>query len=177
MSSLTPGKEYERKFLVRTALLPRTALASPSRIEQGYLALEPLQVRVRLMDGECIVEMKGPNDTEMELGRPTAAEGRKLLRLAAAVAPSVRKDRSRVPAGFDGLTWEIDVFRGRNAPLVMAEIELPSKRHPLDPSLFPDWVGPEVTRDPRFKNRNLAVRPFRDWPKARQKQVLKLMGS
>jgi CYTH domain-containing protein len=42
---------------------------------------------------------------------------------------------------------------------------------------MPDWLGPEVTGDPRFKNKNLALRPFGGWPKAEQRKVLKIMGS
>lgn len=53
------------------------------------------------------------------------------------------------------------MFRGENEGLVIAEIELPH-----EDTLFekPDWVGREVTSDPRYSNANLATKPFRLWP-------------
>lgn len=180
MSKLTPGKEYERKFLVlgrRFDASEEKAAATRQEIRQGYLALAPAQVRVREIGRAYVLEIKGEDDLEIECGELDAAQGRLLLETyATRVASIVEKTRYAIAAGFDGLTWEVDVFRGDNAKLVVAEIEMPSKGHPLDPDAFPDWIGPEVTADPRFKNKNLAVRPFKRWPKSDQKKTLKLMG-
>lgn len=176
MASMTPGKEFERKFIARVDRLPKLRLGNATPIEQGYLALSPNQVRIRRLGGGFIVELKGPGDIELELFRPDRAQGERLLHVAADAASIILKDRHLLPAGFDGLTWEIDHFRGANAPLVLIEIEMPRKNYPLTSRDLPDWLGPEVTKDDRFKNKNLAVRPFADWPKAQQKKVLKLMG-
>ena len=178
MSKLTPGKEFERKFLVVVPRLPESLLRHPKRIRQGYLSLAPAQVRVRVTgDGEAFMEVKGPDDDEfgpylMELGH---AE-RLLKGYASKVASIIEKDRHDIRSGWDGLKWEVDFFKGDNAPLVVAEIETPTKHYRLDPELFPDWLGPEVTGDPAFKNKNLAVHPFSAWPKARRTKVLKAMG-
>lgn len=181
MSKLTPGKEYERKFLVRVGLFTDAIrrAAVQLRIRQGYLALAPAQVRVRHVHGEgYVLEIKGADDLEIECGALADPYGRELLeRYAPKVASVIEKVRHEIPAGFDGLTWEVDLFRGDNAPLVMAEIEMPTKRYPLLDRELPAWIGPEVTDDPRFKNKNLAVRPFGRWPKAEQKKTLKLMGA
>jgi CYTH domain-containing protein len=59
-----------------------------------------------------------------------------------------------------GLEWEVDVFEGENAGLVVAEVELESERQSID---LPDWVGLEVTHDPRYLNANLAKAPFTRW--------------
>jgi adenylate cyclase len=176
MASLTPGKEFERKFIARVDRLPKLRLNEATPIEQGYLSLAPNQVRIRRMGGEFIVELKGPNDLEIELFRPDRTQGELLLHVAAGTASLITKDRHVLPAGFDGLQWEIDFFRGANAPLVMIEIEMPKKNYPLASHPLPDWLGQEVTKDDRFKNKNLAVRPFTKWPKPQQKKVLKLMG-
>lgn len=181
MSKLTPGKEYERKFLVRVAFFTEAIrrAARQSRIRQGWLALAPAQVRVRHTHGEgYVLELKGKDDLEIDCGALSDAEGRILLETYAPnVAGIVEKVRHEIPAGFDGLKWEVDVFSGVNAPLVMAEIEMPSKGYALEAHAWPDWVGPEVTDDPRFKNKNLAVQPFIRWPKSIQKKTRKLMGS
>lgn len=180
MSKLTPGKEYERKFLVlrRRFDASKERHAAPRKdIRQGYLALAPAQVRVREIGRAYVLEIKGEDDLEIECGALDASHGRLLLEAyAPRVASIVEKTRYEIAADFDGLTWEVDVFRGDNAKLVVAEIETPTKGHPLDPDAFPDWIGPEVTADPRFKNKNLAVKPFSRWPKSEQKKTLKLMG-
>jgi adenylate cyclase len=57
--------------------------------------------------------------------------------------------RHVVPAG--DLAWEIDRFADG---LVLAEIELPDESAGFD---RPDWVGAEVTDDPRYYNAAMAL--------------------
>jgi adenylate cyclase len=72
--------------------------------------------------------------------------------------PIIDKKRYKVP--FDGLTWEIDEFFGENLGLIVAEVELES-----EDQIFkkPEWVGDEVTGDPRYFNANLISHPFTRW--------------
>jgi len=183
MSKFTPGKEYERKFLVLADRFVRSfekGTALRKDIRQGYLALAPAQVRVREISGEYVLEIKGDDDLEIDVGALQRQEGRLLLETyAPRVAAVIEKTRYVVPGAFDvdSMCWEIDVFKGDNAPLVVAEIEMPRKTYPLDAFDWPDWIGDEVTDDPRFKNKNLAVRPFKKWRKSQQKEVLKRMGA
>ena len=65
-----------------------------------------------------------------------------------------------IPAAEPGLVWEVDEFLGENAPLVTAEIELPAEDTPFT---RPARLGAEVTDDHRYKNNNLAARPFGTW--------------
>jgi len=180
MPQLTPGKEYERKFLVRAALFTEAIRRASRqlRIRQGYLALAPAQVRVRHTHGEgYMLEIKGAGDLEIECGHLADPYGRELLdAYAPQVASIIEKVRHEIPAGFDGLKWEVDLFKDDNAPLLIAEIEMPEKDYALDRHDLPAWLGEEVTDDPRFKNKNLAVRPFKRWPKSEQKKILKRMG-
>ena len=60
----------------------------------------------------------------------------------------------------EGHTWEIDVFAGENAGLVVAEIELEREDEPFE---RPSWLGAEVTDDGRYANAALAERPWRSW--------------
>ena len=176
MPQLVLGKEYEKKFLVRVGELPHGLLKNGQEIEQGYLSLSP-QVRVRLMGGEGILELKADENIEIELGRVSLAEGRRLLRAYASnIASVIHKERHVFPTGFDALKWEIDFFRGENEGLVIAELEMPKKNYVLKRKRRPAWLGEEVTDDPRFKNKNLAVRPFTSWSKSDRKQILKIMG-
>ena len=46
------------------------------------------------------------------------------------------------------------------AGLVVAEIELETESQSFD---FPEWVGSEVSADPRYRNGHLARHPFSEW--------------
>jgi adenylate cyclase len=59
-----------------------------------------------------------------------------------------------------GLTWEIDEFFGENAGLIVAEVELESEGQIFEK---PEWVGEEVTADPRYFNSNLIKHPYTKW--------------
>lgn len=58
---------------------------------------------------------------------------------------------------YRGRLWGGDVFGGKNAGLVIAEVEL--KRAGKDFAL-PIWVGRESTGESRFTNSRLARVPF-----------------
>jgi adenylate cyclase len=42
----------------------------------------------------------------------------------------------------------------------VAEVELQSEDQPFDK---PDWIGAEITGDPKYFNANLVARPFSTW--------------
>ena len=93
----------------------------------------------------------------MRLGRVDEAIDE--YRAAARLQPDLVDARySRVR--HEGRMWEVDVFAGDNAGLIVAEVELPSADAPLS---LPEWVGAEVSHDPRFFNSNLARHPYRSW--------------
>jgi CYTH domain-containing protein len=72
--------------------------------------------------------------------------------------PLIEKDRYRLEEG--GVVWEIDEFLGENRGLIVAEVELESEDQPFTK---PDWVGEEVTGDPRYFNSNLIKKPYTKW--------------
>ena len=57
-------------------------------------------------------------------------------------------------------TWEVDVFAGDNAGLVIAEIELLREDESFD---LPSWLGVEITGQSQYYNGSLARHPFRHW--------------
>ena len=61
---------------------------------------------------------------------------------------------------FEGNKFEIDEFQNKNNGLVIAEIELKSKKQ-----LFkkPEWIGKEVTGIKKYYNSQLAQKPFSKW--------------
>jgi adenylate cyclase len=75
-----------------------------------------------------------------------------------AQGPVIDKVRHLVPVG--GHVWEVDVFAGENAPLVMAEVELADGDEAF---VRPGWAGIEVSDDQRYFNVNLARSPYSTW--------------
>ena len=150
--------EIERKFLVSGA--GWTALAGlPAAIRQAYLAqTDRVSVRVRIKGNDsAFLTVKsaeaGMSRLEVET-RIEVAEAEELL----ALRQGALIEKQRYPVPFGGLVWEVDVFAGENAGLVIAEVELPSTDHPVE---LPDWVGAEVTDDVRYYNASLANDPIR----------------
>ena len=147
------GQEIERKFLVVSEAWRRAATGS-ELLRQGYLSSNAkATVRVRIKDDRRAVltlkgESAGISRAEYEYEIPVA-DARELM--AMAQPHVIEKRRHLVPHG--GLTWEVDVFEGRHAGLVIAEVELESEDQPVD---LPDWVGREVSHDDRYNNASLS---------------------
>jgi CYTH domain-containing protein len=72
--------------------------------------------------------------------------------------PIIEKNRYEIPLA--GVTWEVDEFLGVNDGLIVAEVELQSEDQSFPK---PDWIGEEVTDDPKYFNANLIARPFSTW--------------
>ncbi len=144
------GREIERKFLV-TGEGWRAGVSERREIRQFYLArTDRATVRVRITDGRAArVTVKGNAEgagrAEYEWDVPLA-EARAMEALRS--GRTIGKVRHVVPAG--ALAWEVDVFDGG---LVLAEIELPAEDAAFD---RPDWIGREVTGDPRYYNAAMA---------------------
>jgi adenylate cyclase len=152
--------EIERKFLLRSSAW-RSLVNGRVRLRQAYLAQDSgLSTRIRIVDtSSATLTIKsrkaGLRRLEYEFPIPLAdAEALLSLRQGA----SIEKVRHHVP--WQGLTWEIDVFEGENAGLVIAEIELGHEQQQFE---MPAWVGAEVTGDERYYNSRLAKQPFRVW--------------
>ena len=153
------GEEIERKFLVLGDLWRETA--EGTRYRQGFLSTEPERtVRVRVAGPRGSITVKGKNvgarRAEFEYEIPMADAEQMLDTLCK--RPLIEKVRYTLAIGPH--TWEIDVFEGDNAGLVVAEIELSCEDEAFEK---PDWVGNEVTDDPRYFNSNLVANPYRTW--------------
>ncbi|MEO3471432.1 CYTH domain-containing protein [Roseomonas sp. CAU 1739] len=146
------GFEIERRFLVSGPAW-RDAATRARRLVQGYLAREDgVTVRLRLIEDRARLTIKGPGGLvrpEFEYDIPTADAASMLDALC--TGRRIAKTRHEVPHG--GLMWEVDVFEGPLAGLVIAEVELPAADHPLT---LPPWAGREVTDDSRYANAVLA---------------------
>lgn len=153
------GKEIERKFLVQSWAFK--ALAKGTRYRQGYLtSVKERTVRVRTVGDEGFLTVKGMNigavRTEFEYEIPLKDAEIMLDELCE--KPLIEKNRFKIPQGKH--VWEVDEFFGENEGLVVAEIELESEDQPF---AKPEWVGAEVTGDPKYFNANLTRKPFKSW--------------
>jgi adenylate cyclase len=69
-------------------------------------------------------------------------------------------EKTRHLVRFGGLVWEVDIFEGANAGLVVAEVELERADQRIE---LPPWVGREVSGEARYLNSALAQHPYSDW--------------
>ncbi len=171
--------EFERKFYVHE--LPAVAALDPRPvlIVQAYLfAADGYAVRIRLqgpapedleaapadlvtaLGDEAIGTMtaKGPAaggtryEAERDLDPMVAGQ------IVARAEHVVSKVRYSAWLGEDG--WVIDRFLGRNAPLLLAEVE---RNAPVVDLTIPSFCATEVSEDDRFRNEYLAHEPFGGW--------------
>lgn len=143
--------EIERRFLCR--ILDQHVLdTAPSwLITQGYISNTGPTVRIRRLGGEFVLTIKsggGLVRREIEFAVPTGP-GTELLELAG--DRSVEKTRYRLSR------WEVDIFHGKLAGLVLAEVELSSSDEETPPPPPGVELVQEVTLDPLFTNHNLAL--------------------
>lgn len=153
-------QEIERKFLVTGEAW--RSLGTSQRYCQGYIPTQDNRtVRVRIAGDTGYLTLKGP---AARLARPEfeytipVGDAQAILE-SLCDRPFIEKVRYRVP--LDPVVWEIDEFGGDNAGLILAEVELASEDQAVD---LPEWIGEEVTDDPRYYNANLVKYPFKDWP-------------
>jgi adenylate cyclase len=146
--------EVERKFLVNEITDLNDTEAE--EIDQGYLSLgEDGEVRLRRKGERLLLTAKrgaglSREEAEVELDRDaferlwTLTEGRRL-----------HKRRHVLP--HDGHEIEVDVYAGELEGLLVAEIEFGSEEEAraFEP---PEWLGEDVTGDPRYLNETLATR-------------------
>jgi len=156
--------EIERKFRVSSdswkPLVTRTR-----RLRQAYLTKNGrLSIRIRIDGDEAgTLTIKAARSSierhEYEYSIPLPDAQELMLQREGSI---IAKVRHIVPLG--GLNWEIDVFDGDNAGLVIAEIELDRPDRDFE---RPGWLGEEVTGDRRFYNADLAKHPYKSWARGR----------
>lgn len=145
------GLEIEHKYLVKNDSYKELA-SRCTHIVQGYLCRNPERtVRVRISGDNAYITVKGKNHgatrAEFEYEIPIE-DARRMMDLC--LPPVLDKTRYYIPTGTH--TWEVDEFHGKHIGLVTAEIELHSIDEDYD---LPDFVGEDVTGDPRYYNSNL----------------------
>jgi adenylate cyclase len=148
------GKEVERKFLISSTAW-RDLVETKIRIRQFYLAAAPGRtMRIRISDDEsAMLTLKFGSSVrerdEFEYPVPLA-DAEEML--AFAIGRVIEKTRHHVR--HRGYLYEVDVFGGPFAGLVVAELETPED---VPDEMLPDWLGREVTGESKFYNASLAL--------------------
>ena len=150
--------EIERRFLVKNEAW--RGLVTPKLLYQGYLSVEKERtMRVRIVGDEAWVTIKGyisdVSRHEFEYTIPV----QDALTILEQMCPFKMK-KHRYCIEHRGHVFEVDEYFGDNAPLVVAEIELPSEDTSFE---RPEWLGEEITHDGRFTNAYLSQHPYATW--------------
>jgi len=145
------GVEIERKFLLASnhwrSLVQRSVI-----IQDGLVvASDDRKTRVRIIGDKATIAVKtgrvaGVRE-EFEYDIPMTDAHRLMACCGGNV---IVKTRHYVPHA--GLTWEIDEYDGLLKGVILAEIELTAVDQAID---LPDWIGREVTSQPRYRKINL----------------------
>ncbi len=152
--------ETERKFLIMNPIGDYREY--PSRhIEQAYLCTQGCTIRIRKLDDTCYLTLKqnlskqfgglAIVNHEVEEEIPLSAYEHLLTKVEGQL---VRKTRYYIP--HEDHTIELDVFEGCLSGLIVAEIEYESIAD-VESVSIPNWFGPEVTHDKRFRNSYLST--------------------
>lgn len=153
------GLEIERKFLIKNDHWRENKIEA-TEIKQGYLSSaidRTVRVRVRGEKGILTIKGKSGNLTRAEFEYEIPLdEAVSLLKLCE--KPIIEK--TRYVCRYKGNSWEIDEFMGVNKGLLLAEVELESEDQTVE---IPDWVGEEVSTDPKYYNSSLTANPYTKW--------------
>lgn len=146
--------EIERKFLIDKKNLPAELESFPRHeIEQGYLCTDPV-VRIRRQDEEYYLTYKSRGMlSREEYNLPLNREAYLHLR-EKTDGILITKTRYVIPET-DGLFIELDVFRGKQEGLLLAEVEFPTE-DAAGNYTPPEWFGEEVTYSARYHNSTLS---------------------
>ncbi len=151
-------QEIERKFLVKQ-MPPGLDPAQAAVIDQGYVVPGEGGVEVRLRrkgaKHELTIKRKSrENHIEREEHNVplTPEQWAELWPLTA--GRRLRKDRYEIPYG--ELVIELDIYRGRNEGLAVAEVEFGSMAA-AEGFAPAEWFGREVTGEAAYSNPLLAI--------------------
>lgn len=153
------AKEIERRFLVENLPNEIKEKCVKSNIIQAYISSKPT-TRVRLMDNKAYITIKGKkinlsaDEYEYEIPFEDAKE------IISLCSYKVEKIRYYYFSGSISDVWEVDVFKGENEGLIIAEREMKSEKEEI---IIPDFCKKDVSDDFRYSNSNLAINPYKRW--------------
>ena len=151
--------EIERKFLVTGDQW--RIFTEGTDYRQGYLSTDPERtIRIRTIGEKGYLTIKGKTEkaTRDEFEYEIPLEDANWMLEGLCKRPLIEKIRYEIR--FNEFLWEIDEFKGENEGLIIAEVELNDVNTDIG---LPDWIGKEVTDDPKYYNASLVKSPYSSW--------------
>lgn len=151
--------EIEKKFLLN--YVPEDLMHNGIKMVQGYMLNQKDKVvRIRIAGEKAFLTIKGKtvNSVRKEYEYPIPVNDAQEMLDLLCEKPIIEKTRNYIE--HKGFTWEVDCFHGNNSGLMVAEIELDRIDQEFEK---PDWIGKEVSEDPKYYNSNLTRHPFSEW--------------
>lgn len=167
------NQEIERKFIVTNpyGAQSETVLCTQT-IKQGYLSradssivrirwvetvypskhdLFPHSVSLSRTSGFITVKSANVGITRQEYEYEIPGADADSMLTLLAPAPIITKTRLKIKDEHNQY-WDVDFFHGSREGLVLAEIELLFEHQNI---ILPDWVGEEVSTNPKYFNSNM----------------------
>lgn len=143
------GQEIEYKFLVDQKQWETLEKPTPALIIQSYLhntSEKSVRVRVKGTRGFLTIKgaTKGVTRSEFEYEIPVS-EAKEMIRTFQ--LSHIRKQRYEIK--IDQHIWEVDVFEGALAGLILAEVEVSEEGERFTK---PAWVTEDVSTNPEYYN-------------------------
>lgn len=144
--------EIERKYLI-PHIPEGLSITETHHIEQAYLCTAPV-VRIRKDNEQYILTYKSKGlMAREEYNLPLTEEAYRHLKKKAD-GRIIKKTRHVIPLD-SVLSIELDLFQDDLAPLVLAEVEFPT-REMAESFTPPDWFGEDVTFSSAYHNSTLS---------------------
>ena len=147
--------EIEKKYLLNVSNMDEIIdlLKNSSTVNQTYISLEP-EIRIRKRADKYYITKKSVGTQKREeIETQINATTYEILK-SKAIGNTIIKERTDISLG-DGLTAEVDIYKGDFSGLCIVEVEFKSEEQAAN-FIPPRWFGKEITDDMRYKNRNLS---------------------
>lgn len=148
--------DWEMELKFKLPGMPRLPFDHGTIINQGYLLVDDVELRIRQKDEQCFMTVKDQAMvSRREWERPIP---RQIFDSLWPKTSGRRVQKVRLCSDYNGHILEIDQYLGTLSGLFTLEVEF-RRQKDMDSFVLPPWAfqAIDVTNDPRYKNRNLAI--------------------
>ena len=160
--------EIERRFLIKNDEW-KNFITKKTFIEQGYFSTHPNEwiIRLRAENKKYKLTLKKPlkNFTSYEFEYKIPSSDGEII--ISQLNNKIYKERFYLL--INQKYWVVDIFKDKNIPLEIAEIELNNEDEIIQ---VPNFISKEITGVKIFSNFQLAKSPFSSWGKERLSKYL-----
>ena len=147
--------EIEKKFLINK--LPFDIAVFPcEKIMQGYISISPdgTEVRLRKRDKKFFLTVKSAGEIKRKEVEIEISDKQFEKLWLFTKGKRIIKTRYNIP--YSNYLIEVDFYNGDLQGFMVAEVEF-NNEEDLDNFRPPEWFGKDVSKDNKYKNKNLAL--------------------